>query len=168
MFGSVNCDHLIIRLPYRLRFSEVSGPSIPRILSFWYRSFLVERAHPFQKGTDGGKWQRRGNPSLGKGKEKGRRVGGRRAQGRSLQGVDLVTVVNFLNRLLLRLVAHEVIEEIARTVLVTDSATQPWCATLPCVRDLFPAWFVFARRSGMIHDQSMRAGFFYAWCTPNV
>ena len=165
MFGSVNCDHLIIRLPYRLRFSEVSGPSIPRILSFWYRSFLVERAHPFQKGTDGGKWQRqsgKGVHPLGKGKEKGK------GRHEGVQGVDLVTVVNFLNHLLLRLVAHEVIEEIARTVLVTDSATQPWCATLPCVRDLFPAWFVFARRSGMIHDQSMRAGFFNAWCTPNV
>ena len=130
MFGSVNCDHLIIRLPYRLRFSEVSGPSIPRILSFWYRfivSFLVERAHPFQKGTNG-KWK--GVHPLGKGKEKGKGRSGnssqfRRAQGRSVQGVDLVTVVNFLNRLLLRLVAHEVIEEIARTVLVTNSATQP-------------------------------------------
>ena len=125
MFGSVNCDHLIIRLPYRLRFSEVSGPSIPRILSFWYRfivSFLVERAHPFQKGTDG-KWQRRksgkGVHPLGKGKEKGK------GRHEGVQGVDLVTVVNFLNRLLLRLVAHEVIEEIARTVLVTNSATQP-------------------------------------------
>ena len=71
MFGSVNCDHLIILLPYHLSIygsvnsvAQVSHASY----HFWYR--LMYRTHPFgEKGN--GKSEGKGK-GTGKGKEKGK------------------------------------------------------------------------------------------------